>query len=207
MISIKYKLYAQISFSLIIIFALLSCSSPDHQANLKRLEQVHGVCDNPMREYTKVEYDNCKAKEKSQGKSLKFEDVQTTLGDLVAKSLGTGNQNSVSSLGSVGTYNRFLWQSSLQTLSPFPLKIADSVGGYLETDWITDFNNNENLRCQIKVFLLSTELVSTGVNTKINCQTFDGNNWIDDNQNYTSEEKKITLTILKAAQEQSQSLS
>ena len=204
---VKYKPNIQFTFFFIIVFSLLGCSAQDHQANLKRLDQVHGVCDNPMREYTKIEYDNCKIKERAQGDDLSYEKLQKTLGDLVAGSLGKGDQNSVSSLGSVGTYNRFLWQSSLQTLSPFPLKIADSVGGYLETDWITDFNNNENLRCQVKVFLLSTELVSTGVNTKINCQTFDGNNWIDDNQNYTSEEKKITLTILKAAQEQSQSLS
>lgn len=207
MIFEQYRQYIQFSFFLIVVLFLLGCNAQDHQANLKRLDEIHGVCDNPARYYSKLDYQNCKIKERAQGKDLSVGDLETSFSELLAGVTGRNDQNSVSVVGSLSPYNRFLWQSSLQTLAPFPLKIADNVGGYLETDWIADFNNNKNLRCQVKVFVLSAELVSNGVNTKINCQSYDGSNWIDDNQDYASEEKQITLTILKAAQEQSQSLS
>ena len=206
MIIQQYRHYLQFFVFLSIVFFLLGCSQT-HQANLERLDKIHGVCDNPYRNYTKDQYYLCKIKERAQGKELRVEDLEKTFGEMVAGAIGRDNQNSMSTAGSFSPYNRFLWQSSLQTLSPFPLKIADNVGGYIETDWIADFNNDKNLRCQVKVFVLSAELVSNGVNTKINCQSYDGSNWIDDNQDYASEEKQITLTILKAAQEQSQSLS
>ena len=207
MISQQYRQYIQLFFFLGVVLSLLGCNAQDHQANLKRLDAVYGICDNPARDYSKFDYNQCKIKERAQGKDLKVEDLEKSFSEILSGITGRDDQNSVAFIGSASTYNRFLWQSSLQTLAPFPLKIADSVGGYIETDWIADFNNNKNLRCQVKVFVLSAELVSNGVKSQINCQSYDGNNWIDDNQNYASEEKQITLTILKAAQEQSQSLS
>jgi hypothetical protein len=85
-------------------------------------------------------------------------------------------------------------------LSPFPIKIADNGGGYIETDWIIEYNEDKNKRCQIKVMIRSIELVSNGLKTTLNCQTYDGNNWNSDKVAYINEEKNITLKILEIAQ-------
>jgi hypothetical protein len=82
----------------------------------------------------------------------------------------------------------------------FPIKIADNGGGYVETDWIIDYNQSSDKRCQIKVMVRSSELVSNGLKSTLNCQNFDGENWNADKQEYPNEEKNITLKILEVAQ-------
>ena len=168
-----------------------------HQDNLKRLDEVHGVCDNPGRILTKRQYEICKMKQRgSAGESLDVEDLSTSLGDLIKGQLGTGTVIG----GGTSFANRYLWQASLEVLSPFPIKIADNGGGYIETDWIVDYNQSDNKRCQIKIMVRSTELVSNGLKSTLNCQDFDGENWNSDKQKYPNEEKNITLKILEVAQ-------
>jgi uncharacterized lipoprotein len=158
---------------------------------------VHGVCDNPARILTKRQYEICKMKQRGNaGDELDIDDLSTSLGDLIRGSLGSGS----TIIGGTSFANRYLWQASLDVLSPFPIKIADNGGGYIETDWIVDYNQSDNKRCQIKVMVRSSELVSNGLKSTLNCQNFDGKNWNSDKQKYPSEEKNITLRILEVAQ-------
>ena len=175
---------------------LLGCGSK-HQENVARLDEVHGVCDNPARILTKRQYEICKMKQRgNDGEPLEIEDLSKSLGDLVSESFGMGT----TIVGGSSFANRYLWQASLDVLSPFPIKIADNGGGYIETDWIIDYNQSSDKRCQIKVMVRSTELVSNGLKSTLNCQNFDGQNWNADGQKYPNEEKNITLKILEVAQ-------
>jgi hypothetical protein len=176
-------------------FIFTGCVGSKHQDNVKRLDEVHGICDNPMRDMTKSQYEVCKMKEMGAGDGLNVEDLSTSLGELVS---GIGGGGTV--IASSSFANRYLWQASLEVLSPFPIKIADNGGGYIETDWIIEYTEDENKRCQIKVMIRSIELVSNGLKTTLNCQTYDGNNWNSDKVAYINEEKNITLKILEIAQ-------
>ena len=168
-----------------------------HQENVARLDEVHGVCDNPARILTKRQYEICKMKERgNSGDTLDVDDLSTSLGDLLSDQLGLGTNI----VGGSSFANRYLWQASLDVLSPFPIKIADNGGGYIETDWIIDYNQSSDKRCQIKVMVRSSELVSNGLKSTLNCQNFDGKNWNADRQKYPDEEKNITLKILEIAQ-------
>ena len=46
----------------------------------------------------------------------------------------------------------------------------------------------------------SSELVSNGLKSTLNCQNFNGQNWNADGEKYPNEEKNITLKILEVAQ-------
>ena len=168
-----------------------------HQENVDRLDEVHGVCDYPARILTKRQYEICKMKERGDtGGELDIDDLETSLGELLSDQLGLGT----TVVGGSSFANRYLWQASLDVLSPFPIKIADNGGGYVETDWIIDYNQSSDKRCQIKVMVRSSELVSNGLKSTLNCQNFDGQNWNADGQKYPNEEKNITLKILEVAQ-------
>ena len=185
-----------IVFLMLISSILFGCGSR-HQENVARLDEVHGVCDNPARILTKRQYEICKMKQRGNtGEELDIDDLSTSLGELVSDQLGLGT----TILGGSSFANRYLWQASLDVLTPFPIKIADNGGGYIETDWIIDYNQSSDKRCQIKVMVRSSELVSNGLKSTLNCQNFDGENWNADGQKYPNEEKNITLKILEVAQ-------
>jgi len=189
-------LMKNIIFVSVVSFVLLGCGSR-HQENVARLDEVHGVCDNPARILTKRQYEICKMKQRGNaGETLDVDELSTSLGDLLSDQLGLGT----TVIGGSSFANRYLWQASLDVLSPFPVKIADNGGGYIETDWIIDYNQSSDKRCQIKVMVRSSELVSNGLKSTLNCQDFDGKNWNADGQKYPNEEKNITLKILEVAQ-------
>jgi hypothetical protein len=94
--------------------------------------------------------------------------------------------------------NPYLWSGSLEVTKKYPLKIADNQGGYIETDWIYS-PNFENQRCLIKIQVLSSELITTGVSSSFLCEDKNNNTWISDNKSYPDEEKKIVLKILEIA--------
>ena len=186
----------KIVLMMLISSILYGCGSK-HQENVARLDEVHGVCDNPARILTKRQYEICKMKQRGNaGGELDIDDLSTSLGDLVSDQLGLGT----TIVGGSSFANRYLWQASLEVLSPFPIKIADNGGGYVETDWIIDYNQSSDKRCQIKIMVRSSELVSNGLRSTLNCQDFDGENWNADKQKYPNEEKNITLKILEVAQ-------
>ena len=186
----------KIVLMMLISSILYGCGSR-HQENVAKLDEVHGVCDNPARILTKRQYEICKMKQRgSVGGELDIDDLSTSLGDLVSDQLGLGT----TIVGGSSFANRYLWQASLDVLSPFPIKIADNGGGYIETDWIIDYNQSSDKRCQIKVMVRSSELVSNGLKSTLNCQNFNGENWNADKKEYPNEEKNITLKILEVAQ-------
>ena len=183
-------------FLVLMSLILLGCGS-QHQENVAKLDEVYGVCDNPARILTKRQYDICIMKQRgNSGEKLDVDDLSTSLGELLSDQLGIGT----TIIGGSSFANRYLWQASLDVLSPFPIKIADNGGGYIETDWIIDYNQSSEKRCQIKVMVRSSELVSNGLKSTLNCQNFDGQNWNADGQKYPNEEKNITLKILEVAQ-------
>lgn len=178
-------MFKNIFFILIVLPILLSCSkNRDLEANLKQLDEVYGYCDNPQRDIRGLQYKVCKDKERSGAKTLDL----TNLSDIFNRGSTVIAQSNV---------NPILWQASLTTLNSYSLKIADSNGGYIETDWIFDEINAE--RCVVKVQITSPELVTTGVNTTIICQNKSGENWVNNNSNYNEEAKQITLSILNEA--------
>jgi hypothetical protein len=53
------------------------------EANLKKLDEVYGYCDNPQRNIKKLDYTICKAKERANsGEPLTTEKLTTSLMDL-----------------------------------------------------------------------------------------------------------------------------
>jgi hypothetical protein len=90
----------------------------------------------------------------------------------------------------------------MKVVEDYPLKNVDSVGGYLETEWITH-QNEPNKRCIIKIKVLSTEITSTAVESKIICQKDVNSNWQATNEDLINESNQITLSVLKFASESS----
>ena len=185
------------AFILLAVIFLSGCNAnraQQSEVNLKELDALYGYCDNPQRNIKGQAYKNCKAKERANnGEPLTTEDIVTNISDLF-------NRNEkIAGGASYSLVNPYLWQASLKILSPFSIKIADNSGGYIETDWILDYNQNPDTRCQIKTIILSPELVSNGIEVAINCQKFDGQNWQGDQKEYLEEEKNLTLKILQTA--------
>ena len=168
-----------------------------HQENLKRLDKIHGYCDNPARtDIAKkgIAYDICKDHERALGPDGDMDEMFS-----LGKSFdGLFDKNNGSNMVLAQTINRELWNGSLNVLSNYSIKNADSNGGYIETDWIYEKNNTNN-RCLIKVQVTSLELVSNGVEANIICQELINKEWINDNQDYINENKQLTLAILTAA--------
>ena len=94
--------------------------------------------------------------------------------------------------------NKWLWNGSVETVQDFPLKIADAFGGVIETDWINDANIS-NKRCAIKILVQSKEFISNGVSANMMCQTFDGSNWILNNEDLSKANREIENSILSLA--------
>lgn len=188
----------------IIMFSLFlfSCGGDSfvggkHDENLKRLDEIHGYCDNPHRiDIAKkgIAYNICKDHERALGPDGEIDD-EFSLGKDINSLFNRGKEGK---MVLAQTINKELWNGSLKVLSNYSIKNADSNGGYIETDWIFEKDDTNN-RCLIKIQILSLELISTGVESNIVCQNFINNEWINDNQDYINEEKQITLAILTEA--------
>ena len=177
---------------------LNSCSGfvgGDYEENLEKFDKVYGYCDNPHRALRKssIAYKNCKRKEMAAGADGIVDDDAT---NPFAGLLNRGGQNSGAIV--MANVNKDLWIGSLETLNDYSLKIADSMGGYIETDWINQ-KEAPNNRCLIKVRITSQELISNGVATKFICEEKINNQWVANNDSYVEEEKQLTLKILSTA--------
>ena len=184
-----------------LIILLTSCGGGmiggQYQENLAKLDDIYGYCDNPQRGYNKssIEYKVCKDKESAAGAdglansdfSLPFVD------DLL------NNRGSRDNLVYTSSVNKYLWSGSLNILSDYPLKTADSNGGYLETEWIYDNRDGREQRCIIKIQINTIEFVSNGVETNIICQTKQNSEWMSTEENFINAEKQLTLAILNSS--------
>ena len=173
------------------IFFLQACSG-NYDKNMSELDEIYGECDNPANSaiYKKgsKKWENCKARERAQGEEL-F-DIRGEINDLI----GGKNKNVVYQ----NNINPELWRGSLEVTKKYPLKIADNQGGYIETNWIYT-PGIEDQRCLIKIQVLSSELITTGVTSTFLCENKVNQTWVSDNVNYLDEEKKIILKILEIA--------
>src|SRR6056300_1586606 len=78
-------------FFLILVSSILLGCGGKHQENIAKLDEVHGVCDNPARILTKRQYEICKMKQRgSTGGELDINDIETSLGELLSDQLGLG---------------------------------------------------------------------------------------------------------------------
>ena len=180
----------RIGFFIVFTLALFSCTGGDINKNLEELDKVYGYCDNPHRQFNKVQYKICKDKERAGSNQEAFS---------ISNFLNNRAKND-ESLVYVSAVNQELWNSSISVLQDYAFKIADNEGGYIETDWIYEGAD----RCLIKIHINSNELISTGVSANIVCQKLIDDSWTNDNIDYVEEEKSLTLKILELASINSQ---
>ena len=193
--------------TLIIIFSigiLNSCTGViggKYEENLAKLDKVYGYCDNPQRNLKKssLRYKNCKRKEMAAGPDGVVDEESSMPFDDLFNKKGESNSSMV-----MANVNKHLWVGSITTLNKYSLKIADSMGGYLETDWIYTEDIKDE-RCAIKIQVLSTELISNGIDVNFVCAQLKNGNWIISNERFEEEEKSLHLKILKEAQKSYQS--
>jgi len=187
-------------------FVFQSCSasknilqSNNHEENLKKLDKVYGKCNNPHRQIgSDTQKKLCESKQRAAGPDGEVGDP-LNIADIFS---GGKNETIIAS----SAVNKYLWDASLKTLEGYPMKNIDFEGGYMETDWIYDENVSDQ-RCLIKAHILSLELISNGVNTKIVCQKYISDNWVQSKEDFTDQEKQLILQILKEANSLSKQIS
>ena len=181
--------------SLTLIALLGACSSGplggDIQKNLEASDKIYGKCNNPNRQFSYRDKKICEDKARAAGPDGVVDDPIN-----ITEIFNRGGGDNVVYAGA--NLNQNLWNGSLAVLEQYPLKTVDSQGGFIATDWILD-KEQPNQRCLIKVNVISRELISTGVNTKIICQNKEMENWYTNEKNFIEEEKQITLKILEKA--------
>ena len=165
----------------------------DLQANLEKSDKIYGRCNNPNRQFTKVERDICIDKERAAGPGGSVSE-----GINLTKLIEQIKNPTGSVVYSGSSVNQELWNGSLNILSSYPLKTVDSQGGFISTEWILE-ESAPGQRCLIKVNINSVELISTGVNTKIVCEKQISGEWYISQQTFAEEEKQLTLKILEIA--------
>ena len=182
-----------------LVLLLTSCSQGimggNLEKNLEETDKIYGKCNNPNRQMSAIDKEICRGKVMATGPDGKIDDP-INLTDIFDR-INNPNKNVVYGGLSV---NQYLWQGSLSVLENYPLQTVDSQGGFISTDWIIN-KDEPNRRCQIKINVISQDLISTGVKTKLLCQENDNDQWYPDGTFLFEEEKKITLTILEKAQE------
>ena len=189
--------FFKIFFTFLLLTAINACTNANKsEENLKKLDKIYGYCDNPHRNIPPKQYETCIAKQDAAGPDGEIGD-SINISEIFDKFNNRSNNDQITYISSV---NVELWQGTMDVLSPYSLKLIDSEVGYVETDWIYE-KDIPNKRCLIKVQITSVEIISTGVNTKLTCQTKEGESWYNDQRNYFDQEKKLTLTILSKAKE------
>ena len=164
---------------------LISCTGT-YEQNQARMDDLYG-CKKPGENLSKEKYKACLAKERADGET--FFDLEGSLNDLISGEKNVVYQYNV---------NPHLWKAALDVTKTYPLKIADSQGGYIQTEWINN-TEDQSVRCLIKIQILSKELITTGVSTSFLCENKLNETWSSDNIDYIEEEKQITLKILEIA--------
>ena len=175
---------------------LVSCSQGflggNNKQNLAELDKLYGKCDNPFRQFTKAQKKICKDKERAAGPDGEIgEPINITE---IIENYRSGGKT-VYANNSVNTH---LWNASLIVVDPYNIKLADSQGGVISTEWIME-KNTPNRRCSIKINITTKELLSNGVRTKFICEQKELQDWYLDNQDYTNQERNMTLKILEIA--------
>ena len=190
-----YSTFAKLVFITLLAILTISCSNNLESQN-KKLDEIYGYCDNPQRNIRGMKYTICKDKERAAGPSGVSDAKEPFNISEMLDNFGKGGQQMYSAQPMI---NKELWLGSLDVTSEFNLKIADSQGGIIQTEWIYDYDINQ--RCALKLLITSKEFISTGVKTTLICEQQDENkNWKNTNEDFSIQEKNITLKILEFAQ-------
>ena len=180
------------------LVSIVSCGGGPFNGNLEEnmaeLDKKYGVCRNPMRQYTPNQRLTCEARERAAGPDGEFKSP------LNLTALIDGYRNNSATVYASSAVNNYLWNASVSILEPYTLKIVDSQGGVISTDWIME-KSDKTKRCLIKINISSKELMSNGVDVKILCEEKDADDWFTDQISYLDEEKKLTLKILEIAED------
>ena len=167
----------------------------NQKENMEKLDKVYGKCNNPHRIFSPQEKKVCEDQQRAAGPDGVVGDpINITE---ILDNIKNGGERVVYAGSKV---NDYLWNGSLGVVENYSLKTVDSQGGFISTEWILN-PNLENKRCLIKINVLSQELISTGVKTKIICENQVDGQWYNDNAQYINEEKNLTLKILELANE------
>jgi hypothetical protein len=193
-----FRRFIKISLVFISLFIFQSCSKGlldgDMSSNMERLDKIYGSCSNPHRSLTKQERLLCEDKDRAAGPGG---EVKAPIN--LTKITGILNGGNSPTIVQGLTINQSLWQASLRLLDQYPIKIVDSQGGFIATDWIIE-NQNPNQRCSINITILSKELISNGVRVKLICDRKENDGvWYNENIAYINEEKNLTLKLLEIA--------
>lgn len=157
---------------------------------MEDLDKIYGYCENPYRNFKKIEKQICLDKQRAAGPDgIVGEGID--LMDVL-------NKNKNGTTVAVSQVNKYLWDGALRTLNDYPIKNLDFEGGFIETDWIVQ-NNLPKQRCLIKSHITSPDLVSNGIDIKIICEDNNDGTWFPTGQNYQNEEKQLILKILEQA--------
>jgi len=181
---------------LVIISLTSSCSKGlmdgNIDKNMAELDKIYGKCNNPYRTFSKAQKKICEDKERAAGADgIVGESLNIT--EMIENYRNGGKTVYASS-----AVNSYLWNASMIIVEPYTLKIADSQGGVISTEWIKN-KNEPNERCSIKININSQELLSNGVNAKLICEEKIQEEWFPDNINYSKDEKQMVLRILEIA--------
>ncbi len=74
--------------------------------------------------------------------------------------------------------NAYLWRASLDTVSFMPLASADPFGGVIITDWYST-QKAPNERFKLVIYIVSRQLLATGVKVAVYKQTRENGTWTD----------------------------
>jgi hypothetical protein len=187
-----------LKYSIFILAILIASCAGNLEKDIEKFDKFYGYCDNPHRNIKGVEYEICKDKERAAGPDGTAADQEPF--NVSEFFRNRGNKSAGILRPAVNT---FLWQGALDATSDYSLKIADSTGGLIQTEWIQD-GNIPGQRCMIKVQIVSADLVSNGVKTNFICEEKVNDQWTKINDDFVNEEKKLTLKILESAQLYSQ---
>ena len=160
--------------------------------NMAELDKIYGKCNNPYRTFSRAQKKICEDKERAAG-------ADGIVGDsLNITEMIENFRDGGKTVYANSAVNSYLWNASMVLIDPYSLKIADSQGGVISTEWIKN-KNKPNERCSIKINIISQELLSNGVNAKLICEEKIKEEWFPDNINYSKEEKQMVLKILEIA--------
>ena len=174
-------------FTILVLMFLVSCSGSGDRSlekNLAELDKIYGKCNNPNRQFSKIQKKICEDQQRAAGpdgvvgEPINISNVLSGI---------SGNKKEYQPIANI---NKNLWDGSIKVLENYSIKNILFDAGYIETDWIYNYEIKDQ-RCLIKVHIISPELISTGVNSKITCERK-----ID-----KEEEKQINLKILEYAKE------
>lgn len=78
------------------------------------------------------------------------------------------------------TFNKYLWDASLDVLSVAPLMVKDENSGMISTDWYSD-KKDPNLTIKVSVKILDNIIAPESIDVEVLQRVFKNGRWLEDN--------------------------